>query len=83
MQLPIPEITTVALYTCFSAAKASQCSHPRAPVTPHTRTTGVTARTLSFCQQTQPLLKEGQKHSEQYEVLGKPVHHIGLNREEL
>lgn len=52
-------------------------------VTSHMRTKGITTCTLPFCQQTQPLLKEGQKRSEQNEVLGKPVHHIGLNWEEL
>lgn len=31
----------------------------------------------------QSLLKEGQKRSAQYEVLGKPVYHIGLNWQEL
>lgn len=47
------------------------------------QTEGVMASTWPFCPETQSVLKEGQKHSAQCEVLGKSLHHIGLNWEEL
>lgn len=88
MWLPIPstaacKISMVVPYTHFSPTKASRCSHSSMMVTSHMRTKGIISCTLPFCQQTQSLLKEGQKRREQNEVLGKPVRHIGLNWEEL